>query len=378
MEVEPKIVYEKSDGEISSDPEAIEYNPLERPVLPKPKENPAPQTYNSDDDELSNQSESSQSDSDCGDRRQPKRAKIKPKNIRHANKKQSKYSVWNARAQEDLLTETMNSCDVTKLDRSRDVETYIFPKRNLKRTFNDRSNVHLRLGKRVLTKEEEASRSAPRHLLDLTVTVDSANDEVATDISNKLYEEKDDILKNLIEAAGKAKAIELFNETKKIEADGGMLIMNQRRRRTPGGVYFFLVKRDDDITEEQKKNIFREDKAKLNREKKKNRRSKAGNSSNKNKTTLPNLLSRAELEISKGNRTRKDSDHTENVSNPPPSPVTDGRENSSDEMTDHIESPAVFPMNNTTTTAASSDRNLQAYDDDFLEIGCSGDMDFFS
>lgn len=55
---------------------------------------------------------------------------------------------------------------------------------------------------------------------------------------------------------GKQKAIDFFEKTKKIEEDGGMLIMNGSRRRTAGGVYFWLVKNDKHIPQEKIREIF--------------------------------------------------------------------------------------------------------------------------
>lgn len=76
-------------------------------------------------------------------------------------------------------------------------------------------------------------------------------------------------------------ALELYRETQRIEADGGMMInvselyiyidwylklciclQNGRRRRTPGGVFLFLLKHHDNITPAQQKSIFSEDRQK--------------------------------------------------------------------------------------------------------------------
>lgn len=83
----------------------------------------------------------------------------------------------------------------------------------------DRKNVRLRLGNRVGGgggggaggvdvggggdgSEEDSSSNdgtnamnGPRNIIDLTCTADSENDDVARDIANKLYEEKDDLLR---------------------------------------------------------------------------------------------------------------------------------------------------------------------------------------
>lgn len=63
----------------------------------------------------------------------------------------------------------------------------------------------------------------------------------------------------LVSILGARKAINLFNETQRVEKEGGMMIVNGKRRRTPGGVYFFLLKHDDEVTSAQRKVIFYEE-----------------------------------------------------------------------------------------------------------------------
>lgn len=76
---------------------------------------------------------------------------------------------------------------------------------------------------------------------------------------------------------GKAKAIHFFQETRKIEEDGGMLIMNGSRRRTAGGVYFWLVKNDEHIPQEKIRKIFEYDQKESNEQKKKNNEARKQN-----------------------------------------------------------------------------------------------------
>jgi phosphorylated adapter RNA export protein len=74
---------------------------------------------------------------------------------------------------------------------------------------------------------------------------------------------------------------------------------------------------------------------------------------------LPTLLTRSELQIQQ----RRKHCETDGVTNPPPSPATDGRENSSDgvpELNEHL-----------------GNRQLTAYTDaDFLDLTCDN-MDVF-
>lgn len=64
------------------------------------------------------------------------------------------------------------------------------------------------------------------------------------------------VIGRVVDIIGKEEAIDFFQKTKKIEEDGGMLIMNGSRRRTPGGVYFWLVKNDKHIPQEKIREIF--------------------------------------------------------------------------------------------------------------------------
>lgn len=76
---------------------------------------------------------------------------------------------------------------------------------------------------------------------------------------------------------------------------------------------------------------------------------------------MPSLLTRAELVV-QGRNVSKNGDGT--VSNPPPSPATDNRGESSNDSPPHQ---MMIP---------SSNRNVAEYDDDFLDIHAE-DMDEF-
>lgn len=62
---------------------------------------------------------------------------------------------------------------------------------------NGRKNVRLRLGSQ---KSDDSSSNdshqlnGPRRILDLNITENSSNEDVARDLANKLYEEKDDLM----------------------------------------------------------------------------------------------------------------------------------------------------------------------------------------
>ena len=195
------------------------YNVLQRPhnhVPPVPEQS-AKLRYSDESDE-SEQSESD-SDSDTGHNR-IKRPKIKIKRCKASSQSRSindKYKVWCTQVQEESLTEDLVSCGVTRsLYHDRNVESYdytlgyslgnkksrynntsdedqeIETRLTNKRTFSDRRNAKLRLGKRRKSHEDEDDpKGSARIIPDLTVTLESTDDEVAADIAEKLSEKKD-------------------------------------------------------------------------------------------------------------------------------------------------------------------------------------------
>lgn len=88
---------------------------------------------------------------------------------------------------------------------------------------------------------------------------------------------------------------------------------------------------------------------------------------------LPDLLTRAEL-LACQNPTRKVKDETEETDfvNPPPTPETDGHENSGDGM-DGVPQPVM----NGSDCLGTSRGTVNTYEEDFLDINCSNDMDLF-
>lgn len=164
----------------------------------------------------------SDSDSDSGGVKS-KRPKLKLKRSKNLTKnwkdKNDKYKIWCTQLQEDSLTEDLVSCGVTKKQyRERSVESYNIPhhyslngrwtmerrnnnssedekdcerKYTNKRTNSDRSNVKLRLGKKRNSMNEDNQKGAVRKIADLSVTAESPDTDVATDITSKLNEKKD-------------------------------------------------------------------------------------------------------------------------------------------------------------------------------------------
>lgn len=367
------------EGEIL-DTSLQEYTPLERPEnyseLYSARFPPIQDVESEEEFESSSESDS---DDGCKKLKRPK-LKLKPQAVSSKSNFRKKYDIWSTRVQEDLLLENLVNCDVSQVDRSRSVETYSknyvpFLTSN-KRTNSDRYKVNLRLPKKSRPTDEDSDtvQATPRVILDVHVTVEDSEDDIAKDIANKLFEEKEDLIKTIITTAGKAKALELFKETQRIEKGGGMMIMNQTRRRTPGGVFLFLVKHDNDITREQMMTIFNEERMKYKQEVRLKRKlklqqikQKIAASKRNCEQNLPELLTRAELCAKNQERTKKETEDVI-VKNPPPSPVTDGHDNSTDGMENAKDI-------DVTTESCIHGRTVVSYDDDCIDVGA--DMDLF-
>lgn len=97
-----------------------------------------------------------------------------------------------------------------------------------------KKNVRQRLG--VRRSDDSSSNDAagrldgPRVILDLEqLTELSTNESVAKDLATKLYEEKDELMLRIIEILGNELPLQVFVETQRIEANGGMMIMVSTR-----------------------------------------------------------------------------------------------------------------------------------------------------
>ncbi|KAG6458461.1 phosphorylated adapter RNA export protein isoform X2 [Manduca sexta] len=378
-----------------SDVEEGTYIPLTRPEAFNPPSLVHMQIQDEQSDDPTPE-ESSGSESDEEPRRRAKRVKLRPRRPQSSSQsdKKEKYNIWCKTLQEDLLTEDMVSCDVSKKSKY-GVESYDYTikyrldddyvskkiftnnsnyereRTSNKRRYSDRSNVKLRLGKRENSHRRQHERSEPKYLPDLIVTTENSIDSIATEIAEKLSEEKKDLVGKIVQVIGVNKAIELYKETQRLEADGGMLVVNGTRRRTPGGIYFFLLKRDNEVSQEMISQIFNEDRRETARNIKKARsksRQKVMEELKQSLTEaeLPSLLSRGETTV-----------QSEHGSNPPPSPATDARDCSSD--TDaHTDAAVPSPARPPSPPPDRDTRQLNNYDDDdFLEVMCNDDMDLF-
>ncbi|XP_026763174.1 phosphorylated adapter RNA export protein [Galleria mellonella] len=394
-ELDIEVSNEREEGELEdSDLEGGTYIPLERPETFNPPSLVHMQIQDEQSDEESQESSATESDDER--QRRPKRFKMRPRRPQPQtqSEKRNKYNVWCTALQEDLLTEDMVSCDVTKKNRY-GVESYDYTikyrlddnyvskkvfnnsddsynRSSNKRSNTDRLNAKLRLGKRVNSNLARDEKHKPRYLPDLMVTAEESIEMIANDIAEKLSEEKKDLVGRIVQVLGAHKAMEIYKETQRVEADGGMLVMNGTRRRTPGGIYFFLLKRDVDVSQEMINQIFNEDRKETSRRIRKARaksRQKVMEQLKQSLTDseLPSLLSRGEATV-----------QSEHGSNPPPSPATDARECSSDtDGHSHTDANAPSPAR-PRSPLPDRTRAIQDYeDDDFLEVMCNDDMDLF-
>uniref|UniRef100_A0A1B6DZQ4 Phosphorylated adapter RNA export protein n=2 Tax=Clastoptera arizonana TaxID=38151 RepID=A0A1B6DZQ4_9HEMI len=311
-------------------------------------------------EELNSYSENSDNDSDSSDSNMliPKKAKVEqPKhplpvtNTSQGHQKK-KWDIWSTPLQEQILIENLGSCDV-HLDRSkndRNVEAYNYKRKfsnddleqdifSGKSSYNeDDDNSEEKWHKRKFGKKYQKGRKNKNNckpLSKLDVSLASDPKMVAKTITKALKEEKEYLIEKVVDVLGAKRAIELYNRTSDIEADGGMMVMNQSRRRTPGGVFLKLV-HDEHINEVCIKEIFNSEHKATNIRRKKLIATKRRNRTQAVKedllksgllnNDLSELLVKTELKDEMKAETFEDKteiNDEQTLTNPPPSPATD-------------------------------------------------------
>ncbi|XP_065333698.1 phosphorylated adapter RNA export protein [Cloeon dipterum] len=403
------------DGEIVEDVVDLDfgYVPLQRPAeLIDPGPRPVQQLPDESEPEEDSSSDDSDSDNDTGDQhRHTKKRKVKAIKPRPlpptAAAKTKKYDIWCSGLQEEVLTRGLIGCDVAQRPgkRDRNVESYDylshragysdspedfaddvprrrspnFPASN-KRSHAEREsgNVKSRLGWR--TKNATERKGTKRELKDLQVTLDSSIEDFAKDVTEKLNEEKGDLILRIVKVIGKEKAAEIYKLTKSVEANGGMLIMNQTRRRTSGGVFLFHVRNtcnSGECLEIFEDNRREQDKVKrLHRSQKRREIAIAAMAANSQpinhaKVTEAEIedgeLEDGELDMKTEPTSGEEEDPRAIVRNPPPSPVTDCRADSSPESgcVNDSQDRRAIPLK---TNNNVPERSLTSYEDDLLDL----------
>eukprot|EP00112_Aurelia_sp_Birch-Aquarium-sp1_P020117 Seg511.2 transcript_id=Seg511.2/GoldUCD/mRNA.D3Y31 product="Phosphorylated adapter RNA export protein" protein_id=Seg511.2/GoldUCD/D3Y31 len=83
------------------------------------------------------------------------------------------------------------------------------------------------------------------------------------EIAYRLGEPKVGLIANVVKVLGFKVAMEILEDTKKIERKGGMHTADGSRRRMPGGVYIYCLKENGYATKEQVAEIFKDEKERL-------------------------------------------------------------------------------------------------------------------
>lgn len=354
---------ESEDGEISDDDGDIEpYTALERPTSFAPIHQPLKQV--AEDTEESTESSSSSEDSSSDEGQRPaKRRKKSDIKVTKPTQPSRKHNVWSTVVFEDQFEQDLKDINVHHskhyLDRSRDVESYNYvlcmknrleeedidekTEQRIRKKIADLDEKYggetpvivedpvaedfeqsLQKTQKLLTSRKRKmeqretqspntvqrprSRTQLRRVEDLTVTESSTVLEVAQDITVKLHEEKMDLILRVVEIIGKELTIQLFRETQETENDGGIMVADGSRRRTPGGVFLYLLRNHEEIPMEKIREVFsQETKAKEQhkrtiRAKRRQAQAEKLKLSLSSANTLPELPTRAELEIQKSQR----------------------------------------------------------------------------
>jgi hypothetical protein len=81
-----------------------------------------------------------------------------------------------------------------------------------------------------------------------------ASEELVREIAASLNESEIGLVRKTVGILGYDRCVKLLDDTKKIEAEGGMMTVDGKRRRTPGGVFFRLAKQE--ANDEERRQLF--------------------------------------------------------------------------------------------------------------------------
>ncbi|KAK7791285.1 hypothetical protein R5R35_005597 [Gryllus longicercus] len=277
-------------NDVPEDGEIIDYEPLPRPSVASVV---SKCSFRSNNERGRSSDSSENSDSDSG-----RESRKRPKILKRSSAR-NKYNVWTSEVQaSELMDEICNweaGINNKVMDKSRAVESYYHfaeneePKHstesdNRKRHHGEVVDLRSKLGRKPSPDKDQTIH--PRYLSELKVSLDDSVEDVTRDITLKLCEENEDLVLRVVTVLGTEKAIDLFNKTRNLEENGGMMVMNGSRRRTPGGVFLQLIKKDISVSKQQKNSIFIDDQKVGNKSKKSKAKSHQKKESEIN-TTLP-------------------------------------------------------------------------------------------
>lgn len=95
--------------------------------------------------------------------------------------------------------------------------------------------------------EKLAAPGAPTQVVDIAEIslVEGTDQDFGEEVAERLREEKEEMIVDLVKVVGRRVVWEFFQETQKVEREGGMVINNGARRRTPGGVMLHLLRKTE-------------------------------------------------------------------------------------------------------------------------------------
>ncbi|XP_037945944.1 phosphorylated adapter RNA export protein [Teleopsis dalmanni] len=378
------------DGELLDPDSSNDYEPLQRRnTFTKSTENK---------NKLSSDSENSSDNSFSGletfrvERKVQKKRPIMVR-VNTPNETRTKFkknNVWAKALEEETLTETMRSINVTSdFLVERNVESYPMRYINRKRRLssNDDECFISKRHRRTASNEEQDegfdfSRlgDKPRHnkgsnklkkqryIPDLKDIEGRDATDIAHEIAENLHEHKSDLIERILNILGVDIPIEIYKKTQAIEEEGGMMVLNGTRRRTSGGVYFYLLKGDSRVSKEKHDEIFEFDKEKNSKWAK----SIKDEARDRKVEELKQRLKDHDFSNSKNNfllgSDLSAENQSGNLSNPPPSPV--GNDNSSNVVPEvNLQSPVRSPV--TTHTVSTESKYL---DEDVIDLNYEMDL----
>ena len=161
-------------------------------------------------------------------------------------------SYWAKRGEEGKEEELSNSSDEEKAKPV--VESMMqdedcneaSEKRGTKRSVKER------LGKKKVQldrvhNETLPAPGEPRQIVDIAEIslVEGSDEDFGEEVAERLKEDKEEMMVELVKAVGRKVVWEFFKDTQKVEREGGMVINNGARRRTPGGVMLHLLRKTE-------------------------------------------------------------------------------------------------------------------------------------